>query len=188
MISYEQVEGKILSIREQNVILDSSVAELYGVETKRINEAVANNPDKFPEGYLIDLTKDEYQALKSKISTLKSLGRGQHSKYLPKAFSEKGLYMLATILKSPGATETTIAIVETFAKIRELSKSINELSVTTEKGQQKALMQRTGELLTEVLDDSALEITGDETTIEINLAFVKIKRAIKRSRKKNQEA
>jgi phage regulator Rha-like protein len=154
------------------------VAELYGVETKRVNEAVSNNSDKFPEGYIMDITKDEYQFLRSKISTLKELGRGQHTKYLPKAFTEKGLYMLATILKSPKAAQTTIAIVETFAKMRELSRTISQLSETKEKAQQKALLQKSGEILAGVLDDDALEVSDDETTIEINFAIMKIKHTI----------
>lgn len=83
------IENKILTIREQKVILDSDVAELYGVETKRINEAVKNNPDKFPEGYILYLSMDEANSLRSKISTLKNLGRGEHFKYSPKAFSER---------------------------------------------------------------------------------------------------
>lgn len=96
------IENKIITIREQKVILDSDVAELYGVETKRINEAVKNNPDKFPDGYIIYLSMDEAVASRSKFSTLK---RGENLKYAPKAFSERGLYMLATILKSSKATE-----------------------------------------------------------------------------------
>jgi hypothetical protein len=92
------IENKIITIREQKVILDSDVAELYGVETKRINEAVKNNPDKFPDGYILYLSMDEAIASRSKFSTLK---RGENLKYVPKAFSERGLYMLATILKSP---------------------------------------------------------------------------------------
>lgn len=76
------------------------VAELYGVETKRINEAVKNNPDKFPSGYIIDLNAEEWGNLKSKDSTANWGGKNK----LPKAFTEKGLYMLATILKSPQAT------------------------------------------------------------------------------------
>lgn len=115
------IENKIITIREQKVILDSDVAELYGVETKRINEAVKNNPDKFPDGYILYLSMDEAIVSRSKISTLK---RGENLKYAPKAFSERGLYMLATILKSPKATETTIAIIETFTKVRELSRTI----------------------------------------------------------------
>ena len=69
IISYKEVEEKVLTVREQNVLLDSSVAELYGVETKRINEAVSNNPDKFPEGYIFALDSEEWGNLKSKIST-----------------------------------------------------------------------------------------------------------------------
>ena len=187
IISYKEVEERVLTIREQNVLLDSSVAELYGVETKRINEAVSNNPDKFPEGYIIDdLTSEEWDSLRSKFSTLNEpKGRGQHTKYTPSAFTEKGLYMLATILKSPRATQTTIAIVEAFAKMRELSRAINLLSQTQEKDQQKALMQKSGEILADLLEDE-LEVIGDETTIELNLAFVKFKRTVKRGKRKEE--
>ena len=115
--NFKDVEKVLLELRGQRVILDSDVARLYGVETKRVNEAVKNNPDKFPDGYILHLNEEEREmSLRSKISTLKTAGRGEHTKYPPKAFTEKGLYMLATILKSPMATQTTIAIVETFAK------------------------------------------------------------------------
>jgi phage regulator Rha-like protein len=185
IVSYEQVEGKILDIRNQKVILDRDVAELYGVETKRINEAVNNNMDKFPEGYVIEISTEEYRSLRSKISTLESQGKGQHTKYPPKAFTEKGLYMLATILKSPKATQTTIAIVETFAKLRELSRTIGQLSETEEKERQKALMQKSGEILANIFEDNALEVSGSETTVEINFAFVKFKHTTKRGKKGN---
>ena len=95
------------------MILDKDVAEIYGVETKRINEAVKNNLDKFPVGYIINLSKEEWDILKTKISTSSRGGKVK----LPKAFTEKGLYMLATILKSKVATQTTIAIIETFARV-----------------------------------------------------------------------
>ena len=85
-------------IHGQQALLDCDVAELYGVETKRVNEAVRNNPSKFPEGYVIDLS-------------IEKSGRGHYSKYNFKAFTERGLYMLATILKSPNATAATIAII-----------------------------------------------------------------------------
>ncbi|MCC8035283.1 MAG: ORF6N domain-containing protein [Rikenellaceae bacterium] len=88
--------------------MDSNVAELYGVETKRVDEAVRNNPDKFPEDYIINLTYSELQDLRSKISTAKL----SKTRVAPRGFTEKGLYMLATILKSPVATETTIAIIQ----------------------------------------------------------------------------
>jgi hypothetical protein len=112
VVKFEDVEQKIIAIREFNVILDSDVASLYGVETKRINEAVSNNPEKFPDGYIIELTIDEWNTLKSKFST--SIKGGKIK--LPKAFTEKGLYMLATILKSKMATQSTLAIIETFAQ------------------------------------------------------------------------
>ena len=186
IISYKNVQEKVLVLREQNVILDRDVAALYGVETREINQAVKNNEEKFPEGYIIVLNSEEWSSLRSKILTLKNLGRGQHTKYLPSAFTEKGLYMLATILKSPTATQTTIAIVETFAKIRELSRSLSGLSEAAGKVEQKALMQRSGEILADILDDDALEVSGDETSVEINLAFIKIKHTTTRRKKNNK--
>lgn len=170
------IENKIITIREQKVILDSDVAELYGVETKRINEAVKNNPDKFPDGYIIYLSMDEAVASRSKFSTLK---RGENLKYAPKAFSERGLYMLATILKSPKATETTIAIIETFTKVRELSRTISQLSEQSEKSQQKSMMQKSGELISDILSDD-FQTVGTETTIEFNLSVLKVKHTVKK--------
>ena len=102
------IQESTLEIRGQKVLLDQDVALIYGVETKRINEAVKNNPEKFPEGYLIQISKNEWVGLKSKFSTSKRGGKVKP----PTAFSEKGLYMLATILKSPQATEATFTIIE----------------------------------------------------------------------------
>ena len=179
IVNYSAVEEKIITIRGQGALLDSSVAELYGVETRVINQAVGNNPDKFPDGYILLLTAQEWSDLKSKLLISSWGGR----RTLPKAFTEKGLYMLATILKGTAATQTTIAIVETFTKIRELSKTIGRLPDVQEEHQQKALMQRSGEILAEVLDDNALHVVGDETTIEINLAMPKIKHTTKREKR-----
>jgi len=178
---FEDVKGRIIKLRKTDVILDSDVAELYGVETKRINEAVKNNPDKFPEGYLLDLSNEDWESLRSKFSTLNGIGRGEHRKFKPKAFTEKGLYMLATILKSERAIQTTIAIVDTFAKIRHLSRSIKELSNVQDKGEQKALMQKSGELITEILDDD-LAVTDSETSIELNFAVLKFKHTVKKKK------
>ena len=96
----QRVESMILVIRGVNVILDADVADLYSVETKRINEAVKNNPDKFPEDYMFVLTDEELQVLRSKFSTSNILRSkfSTKSRSLPKAFTEKGLYLLATIL------------------------------------------------------------------------------------------
>ena len=140
---FENLKDLIVELRGQSVLLDADVAEIYGVETKRINEAVKNNPEKFPAGYIIELNKIEWDGLKSKFSTSIKGGKVK----LPSAFPEKGLYMLATILKSPQAVQATLAIIETFAKIRQLSRSIQKLSIVNDKANQKALMHRSGELI-----------------------------------------
>jgi len=184
ILKNNSVEERIITMRGISVILDSVVAELYGVETKEINQAVKNNPNKFPEGYILEVSEEEYKSLRSKFLTLKNQGRGKHVKYLPKAFTEKGLYMLATILKSPKATQTTIDIVEAFAKIRELSRTFSQLSETKDEPTQKSLMQKTGELIADILDHN-LEVTDAETTYEVNLAIMKFKRTVKQKKKED---
>ena len=178
IVQYKQVEDKIITIRGQSVILDSDVAELYGVETMRINEAVKNNLGKFPEGYIIFLNAEEWKNLKSKFSISSWGGKNK----LPKAFTEKGLYMLATILKSEQATQPTIAIVETFTKIRKLSRTVATLAANPEKDKQKSLMQKSGNIIAELLGND-MQITDAETNIEINFALMKFKQTIKHKRK-----
>ena len=107
------------TLRNQQVILDCDVAELYGVETRDINKSVKNNPEKFPEGYIFELDENEKNEL---VEIFHRFERQKHSTTTPKAFTEKGLYMLATILKSPKAVQTTIAIVEAYAKLKELPR------------------------------------------------------------------
>ena len=136
IIKFENLQDRIIEIRDQKVLLDVDVAEIYGVETKRINEAVKNNPDKFPTGYVIELDKREWDVLKSKFSTSIKGGKVK----LPSTFPEKGLYMLATILKSPRAVQATLAIIETFSKMRKLSSNIKALSNVKDKSEQQNLM------------------------------------------------
>jgi hypothetical protein len=95
----------IITLRKQQVILDCDVADLYGVETKEINQAVRNNPEKFPEGYIWAIDDQEKNEL---VKNFDRFEKQKHSSVLPRAFTEKGLYMLATILKSPRAVQTTI--------------------------------------------------------------------------------
>ena len=179
IMKFKQVEDKIITIRNQSVILDSDVAELYGVETKSIKEAVRNNAEKFPDGYIIEITQKEKNEVVEIFDHLKI----KFSPTLPKAFTEKGLYMLATILKSPVAVQTTLAIVETFTKVRNLSQKINELTTVSDKESQKKLMQSSGELITELLDPE-FETTDTETSIELNFAVLKFKHTIKKGTKK----
>lgn len=183
LVKFNEVSEKIITIRNQKVIIDSDVAELYEVQTREINQAVKNNPEKFPDGYVLELNEQELESLRSKYLTLKTKGRGQHTKYLPKAFTEKGLYMLATILKSSKATQTTIAIVETFAQIRELSRTVAELSEIKDEDKQKSLMQKSGEIMADLLGED-LQTTDTETTVELNFAVLKFKHTVKRKNDK----
>lgn len=178
LLKLSDVENVIIELRGQKVILDSNVAQLYGVQTREVNQAIKNNPDKFPPGYIYELTKAEVEDLRSKFLTANISAK---SRYMPKALTEKGLYMLATILKGDAATQTTIAIVETFAKIRELSRTISELSTSTDKFKQRSLMEHSGEILADILGDE-MQTTDTETTIELNFAVMKFKHTIKRKK------
>jgi hypothetical protein len=178
LIKIENLKNLTIEIRGDAVLLDSDVAVIYGVETKRINEAVKNNPDKFPQDYLFELSDTEYTDLRSKFSTAKF----SKTRVVPKAFTEKGLYMIATILKSKQAVDATFSIIETFAKIRGLSRNIKELSVVQDKVEQKSLMQKSGELIAEIFDDD-LQTSDTETSIELNFAVLKFKHTIKKKTK-----
>ena len=184
IISYQNVRERILEVQGIRVLLDKDVAELYGVETKDINRAVKNNLDKFPEGYIITLESDDWEILRLKYLTLSGSGRGQYTKYKPKAFTEQGLYMLATILKGQTATQTTIAIVETFTKLRELTDVISQLPNVQDESVQESLMIRGGEIISEIIDETIMEVIGDETSFELNLGAVKVKHTIKRAKRK----
>ena len=120
IIKEEKIENLIYEVRGKQVMLDSELASLYHVETKRINEAVKNNIEKFPERFSWVLSNDEWHFLRSKFSTLENnvSGRGRHRKYLPRVFTEQGIAMLATILKSSVATEVSIRIMDAFVAMR----------------------------------------------------------------------
>lgn len=148
LVKLENIKYLIVEIREQSVLLDADVAQIYGVETRDINKAVVNNPGKFPSGYIINLSKSEKNEL---VENFHRFDKLKHSTVNPKAFSEKGLYMLDTILKSPQAIQAALSIIETFSKIRELSRGIKELSTIQDKAEQKSLMQKSGELLQKYL-------------------------------------
>jgi len=179
IVKFEKIENNIIELRGQKVILDSDVADLYGVKTKEINQAVSNNAEKFPNSYIFELTKTEREEVVKKFDHLKNL---KFSPYLPKAFTERGLYMLATILKGERATQTTLAIVDTFYRIKTLSRTIKELSTITNKQEQKSLMRKSGEIIADILDDD-LAVSDSETSIEINFAVLKFKHTIKKKKK-----
>ena len=177
MTNIVEVENRMITLRGQQVILDSDVAELYGVQTKEINQAVRNNPRKFPIGYIFELCDEEKTEVVKNFDHLRKL---KFSPQSPKAFTERGLYMLATILKSPKAEETTIAIVEAYAKLRELSRVMTEIPQQKDNSvEQKTLLHRGGQLVEDLMTD-VLPVQSSETSIELNLAMFKLKHSVKR--------
>ena len=118
-LAQEAISTKIVQVRRKQVVLDHHVAELYGVPTREVNRAVKTHPEKFLKGYVIELNSKELSGLRWKNSTANATKR----RTPPKAFTEKGLYMLATILKSPKATQTSLAIIEAYAQLRALEKN-----------------------------------------------------------------
>ena len=121
------IRNKIHEIRGHKVILDYDLAELYMVENKRLKEAVRRNLSRFPEDFLFELTKDEFVSLRSQIATLKS-GRGKFSKYLPFAFTEQGVAMLASVLHSETAIQVNIQIVRAFVFLRQYALNHEDLN------------------------------------------------------------
>ena len=177
LVTANEVKSRIITLRNQPVLIDADVAELYGVETKRINEAVRNNPYKFPNGYLFVLNNYEKREVVEKFDHLKKL---KFSKVAPTAFTERGLYMLATILKGERAEKTTLAIVDTFVQVRELARTMEAIQNVEDGGaQQRTLLQRTGDLLAEMVGHN-LSTNSTETEIELNFAVVKIKHKVVR--------
>lgn len=123
----QNVEDRILMLRGQKVMLDSDLADLYGVSTKRLNEQVKRNRKRFPEDFMFLLTGAEANFLRSQFATLKP-GRGQHRKYLPYAFTEHGAVMLATILNSARAIAASIYVVRAFVRLRSVLAVHKELA------------------------------------------------------------
>ena len=123
----QTIQSKIYEIRGQKAMLDFDLAHLYETETKVLKQAVRRNIQRFPPDFLFELTKEEYQVLRSQIVTLEP-GKGRYSKYLPFAFTEQGVAMLASILNSPKAIEVNIAIVRAFVFIRQYALSHKDLT------------------------------------------------------------
>lgn len=182
------VKARMVAIRGQMTLLDRDVAELYGVATREINQAVRNNPGKFPEGYVVQMSESEFSDWRSKIlisdlpdETKNGIRKGL--RHRPFVFTERGLYMLATILKGERAVRTTLAIIETYAQVRELARTMEALQTVEDGGaKQQTLLRRTGEILANVVSDN-LKTETSETEIELNFAVVKIRHKIIRHRR-----
>ena len=181
IISHKSIDDKIIQMRDKFVLIDRDVADLYGVETKRVNEAVANNKDKFPEDYMFEITKDEKSKVVEYFDHLTPI---KYSPHLPKVFTKKGLWMLATILSSKQAKETTFLIIETFDKIDSLKQNLHILEKTNDKSLKKQLSYETGEIMAEILYTPDEYDTDTETSVELNFGLLKYKRTIKKIHKK----
>ena len=178
-IDIAAVQSRMLTIRNQQVLLDRDVAALYGVETKALNQAVKRNAERFEEGYLFQLDAHEVENWKSQIVTsnlsereIASLKMG--IRRAPYAFTERGLYMLSTILNSDRAVRATKAIIETYAQVRSIVRDME--AIQTEKAgspEQANLLTRVGHKLAGLIGDN-LSTASRKTTIELNLALLKI--------------
>ena len=127
LIPVEGIERTILRLRGHNVMLDGDLAALYQVDVKVFNQAVKRNRERFPLDFMFQLSAEEAASLRSKIVTLES-GRGRHRKYLPYAFTEQGVAMLSSVLRSPRAVRVNIEIMRAFVRLRQMLQSNAELA------------------------------------------------------------
>jgi len=124
----KDVGSLIITIRNQKVIVDRDLAEIYGVETRRLNEQVRRNPERFPEDFVFRLTKEEADYWLGSRSQIAILKRGRNIKYLPYAFTEHGAIMAANVLNSPQAVRISVFVVRAFIKLREMLSTHKELA------------------------------------------------------------
>jgi ribosomal protein S6 len=184
------IQNKIYTIRGFQVMLDSDLAQLYGVETKRINEAVKNNPDKFPNDFYFEATDDELENFRSKFSTSSWGG----NRYSPKLFTEQGIYMLATILKSKVATDITVKIIRTFANMRSLIKA-NDFYIHQLKELEKRQLsyeiksdEKFDRIIDNYIDDTTLILFSKNQNIKIKIYTATISKQLQLDIKKyNQQ-
>jgi len=145
LLPSEKILSEILFIRGKKVMLDKDLAELYQVETKNLNKAVKRNMERFPNDFMFQLNREEFENLRFQFGTLNlrsqivtsSLGHGKHRKYLPYAFTEQGVAMLSSVLNSKRAILVNIQIIRTFTKLRELLATNTKLRIKVEKMEQK---------------------------------------------------
>ena len=179
-IDINAVKSRMLQVRGQQVLLDRDVAALYGVETKAVNQSVKRNAERFYDGYILTLTQEECS--RSQIVTMNGT-RGSNIKYLPHAFTEKGLYMLATVLRSPRAIQATHAIIETYAQVRAMVRDMEALQALKDGSvEQASKLTQAGHKLASLIGDN-LSTDSTKTTIELNLAVLKITHEVTRSKK-----
>ena len=149
MDNIQLIQSKIHEIRGQRVMLDRDLAEMYGVETKVLNQAVKRNIDRFPEDFMFQLTKEE--CLRSQIVTLKT-EQGKHLKYMPHVFTEMGVAMLSSVLRSSTAIQVNISIMRAFVAVRQMLSNPIETRVEKIETQVRELKQYMEEVLVDQND------------------------------------
>ena len=182
------LEKKLILLRDTLVLLDKDVANLYEMEPKKLRQQLKRNADKFPKDYAFQVTDAEVELMVSQNVTP---SKKQYGGTNPWVFTEKGLYMVATILKSKNALDATFTIIETFARIKELSRNINAIMKTTDEHAQNELAQKSNKILEEIIDiepdiledDEDAEIIETHTKFEFNLGFAKVSRSVKKIKK-----
>jgi hypothetical protein len=152
LIVQGEISNRIYTIRNEEVMLDRDLAELYGVETKRLNEQVKRNSERFPLDFMFQLKNEEKDELVAKCDRLNNM---KHSHVNPYVFTEQGVYMLSSVLKSKQAIEVNIAIIRTFKKLREFSKHYNALAKKIMEVERKSDKQY--KKLTKALEDLIYE-------------------------------
>ena len=185
---FETLESKLIKLRNSLVLLDKDVALLYEIEPKKLRQQLKRNLDKFPKDYAYQVLDEELELMVSQNVTP---SKKQYGGTNPWVFTEKGLYMVATILKSQNALNATFTIIETFAKVKELSRNINSIMKTTDENVQKELAQKSNKILEEIIDiepdtledDEDGEVVETTTKFEFNLGFAKVSRSIKKIKK-----
>ncbi len=188
LVNFKTFEDKLIKLNNQFVLLDKDVAKLYEIEPKRLREQLKRNIEKFPKDYAFQLSDKEVDFMVSQNATPSKQHFGGSN---PWVFTEKGLYMVATILKSKNALNATFTIIETFAKIKKLSRNINEIMNTEDKNKQKKLAEQSNQILEDIIeiepeiieDDKDSEIIETTTKFEFNLGFAKVSKSIKKIKK-----
>jgi len=184
VIKFETLENQLFTLRHTLVILDKDVAKLYEIEAKKLRQQLKRNLDKFPKDYAFQVSDRELDFMVSQnVTPSKKLYGGTN----PWVFTEKGLYMVATILKSKNALNATFAIIETFFKIKQLSRNINAIMRTMDEDTQQQLAKDSSKILeavididSEILDNEDGELIETTTKFEFNLGFAKVSRSIKK--------
>lgn len=175
------IKDKIIKIKNKLVIIDRDVAEIYGVTTREINQAVKNNPQKFPTRYLIELDKQTKEEVIKNFDHLHNL---VFSHAPIKAFTEQGLYMLATILKGDVATKMTMQIIDTFTELREIAFNLDQAANSKTEEDMGLYLNKAGNKLSHILLEN---VTPDDkkvkTTLEINLGIFRAKIEVEETKK-----